>query len=119
MDRYTYSEEQKARLLALRDALSMQLAALEEGLAVPDVDRTRAGRLTRLDDLHDQAMGVESLRRRKRELARVEAALQRLDEGEYGECSACGQPIAPARLQVDPAAEWCISCATRAEAQRR
>lgn len=118
MDRRTYSEELKTRLLALREALSAQLAVGgEEGTA--DVDPTRAGRLTRLDDLHNQAMGAESMRRRKRELARVEAALQRLEEGEYGECAACGEPIAPARLQVDPAAEQCIRCATRAEEQRR
>jgi DnaK suppressor protein len=118
MDRRTYSENLKARLLAQREALSAQLAAVGDGVAA-DVDPTRAGRLTRLDDLHNQAMGAESIRRRKRELARIDAALHRLEDGEYGECAACGEPIAPARLQVDPAAEWCIRCATRAEEQRR
>lgn len=118
MDRTTYSENLKARLLAQRDALCMQIAAADEDAAGADVDPTRAGRLTRLDDLRHQAMGAESVRRRKRELARIEAALRRLEEGEYGECAACGEPIAPARLQVDPAAEWCIRCATRAEERR-
>ena len=118
MDRRTSSEDCKSRLLALREALAAQLAAVGEG-APSDVDPTRAGRLTRLDDLHHQAMGAESARRRRHELARVQAALRRLEEGEYGECTACGEPIAPARLHVDPAAEWCIRCATRAEQQRR
>lgn len=44
-------------------------------------------------------------------LAEVEAALQRLAGGTYGQCERCGQPIAPARLEAKPAARLCINCA--------
>lgn len=47
-------------------------------------------------------------------LAEVEAAIERLSEGTYGNCERCGQPIAPARLEAMPAARLCISCASRA-----
>ncbi len=45
--------------------------------------------------------------------ARVARALAKLEEGTYGVCDACGQPIAPARLQAAPESVHCIACARR------
>ncbi len=45
------------------------------------------------------------------ELADIEAALQRLDAGTYGECVSCGEPIGEGRLKVRPAATQCLDCA--------
>jgi RNA polymerase-binding transcription factor DksA len=42
------------------------------------------------------------------ELADVERALTRLDEGSYGTCEACGSPIGDERLAVSPAARFCV-----------
>jgi DnaK suppressor protein len=49
------------------------------------------------------------------ELELVESALQRLDQGTYGDCLSCGEPIALARLQVQPAAPRCAACQANAE----
>jgi DnaK suppressor protein len=49
------------------------------------------------------------------QLGRVEAALRRLDEGSYGTCERCGQPIAAGRLEARPTATMCIGCASRAD----
>lgn len=46
-------------------------------------------------------------------LARIQAALTRLDEGRYGLCETCGQPIDPARLAARPATPSCLNCAGR------
>jgi DnaK suppressor protein len=46
-------------------------------------------------------------------LEEVEAALAKLDEGNYGICEECGQPIADARLEAMPAARFCINCASK------
>jgi RNA polymerase-binding transcription factor DksA len=46
-------------------------------------------------------------------LADVDAALDRVRKGTYGRCARCGQPISPARLEAMPAAQLCISCASR------
>jgi DnaK suppressor protein len=43
----------------------------------------------------------------------IERALERLDEGAYGICESCGQPIDPARLEVLPHTALCINCARR------
>jgi DnaK suppressor protein len=47
-------------------------------------------------------------------LTEVDAALSRLDEGRYGRCERCGNPIGAARLEARPTATTCISCASRA-----
>jgi DnaK suppressor protein len=44
---------------------------------------------------------------------RVLRALEKLDEGTYGVCDNCGQPIAPARLRFAPESVLCIDCARR------
>jgi RNA polymerase-binding transcription factor DksA len=46
----------------------------------------------------------------RRQLEDTEAALQRLDDGEYGSCAQCGQPIPAERLEILPAAKFCIGC---------
>ncbi len=45
------------------------------------------------------------------ELAQINRALAQLDQGTYGLCSACGQPIGARRLQVLPYSDRCIACA--------
>jgi len=46
----------------------------------------------------------------------VEAALTRIEQGTYGTCVDCGQPIPPARLEVRPEAARCVEDQERFEA---
>ncbi len=59
------------------------------------------------------------VRQAEEHLARVEAALSRLDAGTYGVCETCGRPIPPERLEVRPAAATCVGCATSPGASGR
>jgi RNA polymerase-binding transcription factor DksA len=52
------------------------------------------------------------------ELADVDRALRRLDEGTYGTCEACGSPIGDDRLEAMPAARFCVLHQSEAEANR-
>ncbi len=45
------------------------------------------------------------------ELAQIDAALGRVDAGEYGLCVRCGAAIAPKRLELLPATPFCSACA--------
>jgi DnaK suppressor protein len=47
-------------------------------------------------------------------LAKVDRALDKIDEGTYGMCDSCGQPIAPGRLKAMPESTLCVQCAARA-----
>jgi len=44
------------------------------------------------------------------QLVEVEHALHKFDQGTYGLCDICGQPIDPARLEALPHASLCLSC---------
>ena len=48
-------------------------------------------------------------------LAQVDRALSRLDNGTYGICENCGQPVGKARLQAFPRATLCVTCKQREE----
>ena len=57
---------------------------------------------------------VEALAGNLREsLNDVEAAIVKLDNGTFGVCESCGQPIPPARLEAKPAARLCMDCASK------
>jgi len=101
----------KKRLLARRAALNETREQSAESRAPVILDQTSVGRLSRVDAMQIQAMAIESERRRAIEEKRIDAALERLMSGEYGECVTCGEDIVPARLDLDPAAAVCIDCA--------
>ncbi|MCB1745346.1 MAG: TraR/DksA C4-type zinc finger protein [Gammaproteobacteria bacterium] len=100
--------ERRNALLEVRDSGEQATGAVE-------LDQTRVGRLSRMDALQAQAMAVETDRRRRLALRQIDAALQRMKTGEYGDCVRCAEPIAHARLAFDPAATLCIDCAGKAE----
>ena len=53
------------------------------------------------------------------ELREIERALRRLDDGSYGECTECGEPIPERRLAALPYTSLCIDCATTKQSQTR
>lgn len=69
------------------------------------------------NDQHPADTGTETFEREKdlslldsleRELRDLEAALERIDDGSYGTCEACGEQIDVARLEARPAARFCV-----------
>jgi RNA polymerase-binding protein DksA len=48
-------------------------------------------------------------------LAEIDEALQRIEDGTFGTCRTCGQPIAPDRLEAMPWATQCIDCKRKEE----
>ncbi len=50
-------------------------------------------------------------------LQEVHDSLRKFDEGTYGLCETCGQPIPEKRLEAFPAATHCIACQTKLERQ--
>lgn len=104
-------EALRLRLLAEREALSAVSKTSAESRQTVELDQASIGRLSRMDAMQQQAMAMATERRRAVSLARIEAALARMESGEYGWCDACGEPIAPGRLALDPAIPTCVACA--------
>ncbi len=46
----------------------------------------------------------------RRELAEIDAALLRIQEGSYGSCQSCGGPLGLQRLRALPEARYCVAC---------
>lgn len=101
---------------AARARLTQQLAELEgrqkrlaQDLAEP-LDPDLSEQAVEMEDdasLEAQAVLVA------REIASINRALLRIENGTYGECVRCGDAIAPKRLEARPEAALCISCASR------
>jgi DnaK suppressor protein len=80
-----------------------------------ELDQSKVGRLSRMDALQQQAMTDAIRQRSLHERERIQLALKRLQQGEYGYCVQCGEAIAAGRLNFDPATPTCIACASLAE----
>lgn len=110
-----------AIISAERRSLQARLAALDRGSGLREQGQL-AGDNTPTSDTMDtvqEAMAKEetlaareALIQRLRVLARAE---EKIREGSYGICEACGEAIAPARLQTLPEAVLCLRCAEREE----
>ncbi len=108
----------KALLIEQRDELLRQTADHADELKPVELDQARLGRLSRMDAMQSQAMSAELQRRRETDLRRINEALQRIEDGEYGYCVTCGEPINPKRLEIEPMTSQCVRCASDAEKQR-
>jgi DnaK suppressor protein len=107
-------EAVRAALIANRTELLRLVESSAEARRTVELDQSRVGRLTRMDALQSQAMSVETDRRRKVELQHIDAALGRIEDGDYGYCLGCGEPIALKRLALNPTTPVCIECAQKA-----
>jgi DnaK suppressor protein len=114
----TTPRETNARrtLLRRRNALLGMIAAGDEAARALHEDREidwedNAAHLVAASELEHVGESERA------QLVRIEAALQRLDEGRWGHCVGCGGAIAPKRLAVMPEATLCISCSQRREAR--
>jgi RNA polymerase-binding transcription factor DksA len=108
---------QRERLLALRARLRGDTTRMEDD-ALEDHVRT-AGIPTDMEELgsdsFDQELTLGLLGNEKDALARVEAAIERIDDGSYGRCEECGEQIPKTRLEAIPYAARCVRCASQEE----
>ncbi|MFZ0140307.1 MAG: TraR/DksA C4-type zinc finger protein [Aeromicrobium sp.] len=99
-------QETLQRLATLTDDFAGVVAASRDSNADDEHDpegATIAFERSQLDALANQARG---------HLAEIDAAIARLEDGTYGVCETCGQPISDARLRARPVARACMTCAT-------
>jgi DnaK suppressor protein len=95
---------------ALRKALAGDLSLLKELSSQTSGDVVDFALDSVQDEISSQLAEVES-----RELARIEYALERMREGQFGVCEGCGTNIPMARLNALPYATLCIKCQREAE----
>jgi DnaK suppressor protein len=102
-----------AELKAFQDRLRAARARLvdEVGEAIEAPDQmTYGSQAAAASQVFDQQRDLALRERAIQQLAQVEAAIARLDDGSFGRCTRCGRDIAPARLDALPWAAHCIDC---------
>ncbi len=113
------TEEQVAlleqSLRALREQLLKHLEASSQSAAPVALDQTSVGRLSRMDAMQAQQLAASNRRRTQARLEQIRAALKLVEEGEYGVCSRCEEPIGFRRLQARPETPLCVACQGRRE----
>ena len=109
-------EPERDLLLAERARARERVAALKREFAGLAEAASAAG----TDDEHDPEGATLAFERQhaaalleaaREQVAAAQAALRRLDEGRYGVCERCGQPIGAERLAARPTASTCVQCA--------
>jgi RNA polymerase-binding transcription factor DksA len=110
-----------------KDRLDQVRAAFDDEHLTDESERESFAELSGSDQ-HQADIGTETFEREKdmsilenveAELADIEHALGRLNDGTYGRCEACGRPIADERLEAMPATRLCLEDQTAAERQAR
>lgn len=104
-------DEARTALLERQAQLAKEDVANADSRDTVELQQDSVGRLSRMDAMQQQAMAQAQERRRAQERVRIEAALERLDDGEWGYCAKCGEEIAEARLKHDPSVATCVKCA--------
>jgi RNA polymerase-binding protein DksA len=103
----------RARLESMRKRLSEELEQLKSTVRPAD-ERREGSPFGKREEEATESFELEkrlTLEKRIREqLAEVEHALQKFEDGTYGRCDNCGQPIDPARLEALPQASLCLKC---------
>lgn len=107
LDLEAVERELRERRDRLRERLTSMARPPERGAEIGFGKRIGEGTTEAISRLTDVGVGG-SLEATE---ARTTRALEKLDEGTYGTCDACGRPIATARLRVAPESTLCIECA--------
>lgn len=111
-------DEERERLEGLREEYSsLRDASEEDGMQeLSSVDQHQADIGT---ETFERSKDLSILDEVEAELAEIEHALQRLDEGTYGTCEACGKTIPDDRLEAMPATRFCVEDQAKAESEAR
>ena len=93
-------------------------------LLQPSVERetikveTFADPLDQLSSAANRELAIHLVDRNSRLASEIRSALARIDDGTYGLCESCDEPISAKRLDAVPWARLCVSCQSRQEAER-
>jgi DnaK suppressor protein len=101
-------------LLLLKADLEATLVATNDTTKPVDLEQP-IGRLSRMDAIQNQQIAKANRRNDELRLRLVLAAINNLDDGDYGLCTRCDGPIDFRRLKARPEARMCIDCARESE----
>jgi len=117
MDDDLSASQIKELLVDLHELQSSLEGLLEqtESASKPVKLKDNAGRLSRMDEMHNQSILIANRNLTRNRLKQVIAALKRIELNNYGFCSECEEFIAFNRLKAYPEASMCLQCQSEME----
>ena len=108
----------RERLLALRARLRVDVTQMEDNALNKDHNKTTSmpNHMAELGSGNfDQELTLSLLGSENDALDQIEAAIERIEDGSYGQCEECGMKIPEPRLEAIPFAALCVPCASQQE----
>ena len=102
----------KAKIVNGIEQVKKDIADLKE-LTKPIKPENSIGRVSRMDAINNKSINEAALRMAKVKLSRMEHALTKIDDPQFGNCSLCKRPINPKRLMLMPQSNRCVRCADK------
>lgn len=113
-------EAERERLGELKDEFALEhLQSESEQENLSELSASAQHQADLGTETFDRERDLSILEQVEAELSDVEHALERLENGSYGTCEACGRPIDEARLEAQPATRFCVDDQAAAEREAR
>jgi len=104
---------------SLKQKIQEEIVKIEKAI-VPLLDATKPispensiGRVSRMDAINNKGVAEAALRSAKTKLSKLQIALTKIDNPDFGNCSMCKRPIQSERLMYMPESTKCVRCADR------
>ncbi len=107
-------EEVRNNLAAMLDELNLRLARITNNVKHSEVPLEKDFAEQATQNENDEVMDYLGNAART-EIEMIKQAIGRIDNGQYGICQVCGEPISKERLEALPYSNMCINCASKAE----
>lgn len=107
-------EEVRNNLAAMLDELNLRLDRITNNVKHSEVPLEKDFAEQATQNENDEVMDYLGNAART-EIEMIKQAIVRIDNGQYGICQVCGEPISKERLEALPYSNICINCASKAE----
>lgn len=100
----------KDKIVSSIEETERDIAELEE-LTKPIAPENAIGRISRMDAINNKSINEAALAQARTKLDKLQFALDKCEEPDFGSCKRCKQPIPMGRLVLMPESLFCVSCA--------
>jgi DnaK suppressor protein len=107
-------EQVRVQLIQMLEDLDARLDKITEEIKHPDGPVAQDFAEQATENENNEVLDALGNSTREK-IENIKRALSRMEQGEYGVCSVCGDAISPQRLAVLPFASMCVKCAASAE----
>jgi len=104
-----WKETLKVKLQQKLEEIKVDIVELKEQTKPISPDDAY-GRISRMEAINNKAVLENSLRMAEAKLKRLESALSKIEEPDFGICMSCRKPIAEQRLMFMPDSVYCMNC---------